>query len=135
MGVVKKKNVPKQYRLDATCDDVEPYSPRSIVPVTTRAENDEELAAPIYNDGTFESSTSDSMDPGFGPPAVHALTSVAKEQITTFVSMPNCDFDETTGKYSVSFENEVIPVTTMEGVSLPGMEGLNRYFDVAHGCK
>lgn len=36
VGVLKKKkNVPKQYQLDDPCDDVEPYSPRSVIPAMT----------------------------------------------------------------------------------------------------
>jgi len=81
--------------------------------------------APILNKDTFELSASDSMVPSFGPPAVDVLTSVVKEQIlgATFVPVPNCDYDETTNNYTVSFAKDVFPAMTMEDVSPPATEG------------
>ena len=126
VGVLKKKkNFPKQYQLDDPLNDVEPYSPSYIAPKTTRVNSDEGWKAPIHHKDTFELSASDSMIPSFGPPVEDVLTSVGKEQISsaTFVPMPNCDYDEIMGNYSVSFAKDVIPVTAMESVSPPGMEG------------
>jgi len=121
----KKKNVPKLYQLDDQYHDVEPYSPRYIAPETTTVKSDKGWTAPILNKDTFELSEPDSMVPIFGYPVVDVLTSVVKEQIlgATFVPMPNCDYDETMDKYAVSFAKDVIPATTMEDVSPPGMEG------------
>jgi len=81
--------------------------------------SDEGWTAPILNKDTFELLESDSMVPSFGPPVIDVVASVVKEQIlgATFVSMPNCDYDETMDNYTVSFAKYVIPATTMDDVA------------------